>query len=148
MKVVLLKDVPKIGRKYEVKNVADGYALNMLIPKGLAETATEKAVLRAEAEAKKLVAERKLQTTLLEKNLESIKDKILSVSAKANEQGHLFASIHKEEIAKRIEEETRIAVLPEFIFFDKPIKEIGEHKVTVKVGEREAKIKVTVSAKE
>ncbi|MBI2474103.1 MAG: 50S ribosomal protein L9, partial [Candidatus Taylorbacteria bacterium] len=48
MKVVLLQEVAKVGHRHDVKNVADGFALNFLIPQGLAETATEKAVKRVE----------------------------------------------------------------------------------------------------
>jgi large subunit ribosomal protein L9 len=74
MKIILLKDVPKIGRKFEVKNVADGYALNALMPKGLAMVATLQAIAQIDKEKAKIQAEQKIQEELLLKNLGVIKE--------------------------------------------------------------------------
>lgn len=141
MKIILLKDLHKVGKKFEVVNVADGYALNSLIPTRVAEIATEKTVekytkLKAIESAARLLREEELV-----KELGTIAEKEFSIEAKANEQGHLFASVHKEEIA------TVIGVDPEYITIPNPIKEVGEHTVKVSVKDVSKEIKVTVVAK-
>ena len=100
MKVILLKDVAKIGRKYDIKNVADGYALNMLIPRGLAVVATEQAMKKVETLKVNDTTDKKIQTELLLKNLEVIKNLTLNLKEKANEKGHLFAGVTREMLAQ------------------------------------------------
>mgnify|MGYP001600522421 FL=1 len=87
MKIILLKDVPKVGRRYDVKDVADGYALNLLIPKGLAKIATPDAVKKIEETKKNDLTQKKIQEELLLKSLESIKNITLVIKGKANGQG-------------------------------------------------------------
>lgn len=147
MKIVILKDVKNVGKKHEVKTVADGFALNSLIPQGLAEVATAQALARVERVKKAEAAERKIREDLLAKNLKSLHDAEVVVTADANEKGHLFAGLHAAEIAPLVKEKTRIDVLPEFIQLDKPIKEVGEHKIDVKVQGQSATFKLVVKAK-
>jgi large subunit ribosomal protein L9 len=146
MKVVLLKDVAKVGKKYEVKTVADGYALNFLLPRHLAETGTEKALKKAETMRAAQETDKKVQEELLMKNLEAINDVTIEISEKANEKGHLFASISKEELATKLKEQTRMEILPEHIELSKSIKEVGEHKVGVNVQDKTAMFKVVVTS--
>ncbi len=138
MKVILHQDVPKLGKKYEVKTVADGHALNLLIPKGLAEVATEKALKRLEALKAVVSAERKVQEDLLAKNIKSVEGVVVTLEEKANERGHLFAGVHKEQIIPELKKQAGIDVLPEFLLLEKPIKEAGEYKLEVKVQEKTA----------
>src|SRR3989344_4366917 len=127
MKIVLLKDVPKVGKKWDIKNVSGGHALNLLIPKGLAEVATIKAEKRAEIAKSVMLAERKVQEDLLLKNLKSLEGVSIEFSSKANEKGHLFAGIHKAEIAEAL-------------------KEVGEFEIPIVVQDKTAKIKIVVKA--
>jgi large subunit ribosomal protein L9 len=80
------------------------------------------------------------------KNLKSIEGVTIELSGKANNQGHLFAGIHKEEIAPALKKEARIDIDPEYITLDKPLKEVGEHEVTVTVQDKTAKFKVVIKA--
>lgn len=146
MKIVLLKDVPKIGKKWEVKNVSDGHALNFLIPQGLATVATKSAVATAEKAKAAMEVEKKIQIDLLQKNLHSLEGVSITLSGKASEKGHLFAGIHKEEIARVLKDQTRLDILPELIDLTHPLKEIGNHEVTIKVGDESAKLKVSITA--
>ena len=133
MKVVLLKDVEGVGRKNEIKNVSDGYALNMLIPRKLAVMGTPATIAHAERVKSEQDTERKIQEDLLFKNLSSVEGVVVEMSGKANEQGHLFASIHPEHIVTELKKQKGIDVLPEFLQIEKPVKELGEHKIPVKV---------------
>lgn len=146
MKIILLQDVPRIGKKWEVKNVADGFAQNSLIPRKLAEAATAGAVARAGVARKAADKNKVANATALAKNLATLEGARVELSAKANEQGHLFAAIHENEIAQALKEKTGIQVLPEFIKHTHPIKTIGEHSVVVTAGETKVKFIVAVSA--
>ena len=70
----------------------------------------------------------------------------MNITGKANEKGHLFAGLHREEIAKEIEKQTQLQVDPTFIQLDHPIKEVGEHEIAVKGGGKSAKFKVVIEA--
>jgi len=132
MKVILIKDIPKIGQKYEVKEVSSGHALNFLIPQGLAIGATTETLKKFEVERAKAEGERKLHEELLAKNIKDLDGITLTVSGKANEKGHLFAGFHREALAEEIFKQTKLQVDPSFIELDHPLKEIGEHQVTIK----------------
>ncbi len=146
MKVIFLKDVPNVGRKYDVKNVADGFAINMLIPRKLAELATPSAVKKIEEMKNNDLTQKRLQEELLEKNLETIKNLTVTMKGKANEKGHLFAGITKEMLVTEIKRVSRLEMGPELIVLPKPIKEIGSHKVTVQAGNKKADFTLIVEA--
>ena len=146
MKVIFLKDVPKVGKRYETKNIADGYALNLLIPKGLAVAATPDAIKRIETEKARVDGERKVQEELLLQNLKGIEGATVTLVERANDKGHLFAGVHKTELIPQIEKQTRIQISPEYIVLDKPIKEVGEYPIEIRVGNKSAKFKLVVTA--
>lgn len=144
MKVILVKDVPKLGRRFDIKEVNSGYATNFLIPKGLVVSATPDAVKKLEAERTKSEGERKVQEELLVKNLEALENVTVTIPGKANDKGHLFAAIHAEIIAKELERQAHIEILPSFLVMEHPLKEIGEHTIEVKTAGKAAKFKVIV----
>ena len=146
MKIILLQDVAKIGRKYDVKNVSDGHALNLLIPKGLAITADASALKRVEKLKAENTAHKKVQEDLLLMNLEAVEGTTLEISEKANEKGYLFAGVHKAEIIARMKADKHIDLLPDFIVLEKPIKQVGEHTVEIKVKDKLAKLKLVIKA--
>jgi len=147
MQIILLKDIKGIGKKHEVKTVADGYALNLLIPQKLAEVATSGSLARVELSRKQELADKKIQEDLLAKNLKAIHDITVETTVVANEEGHLFAGIHSVEIAPIVKSATGIDILPEFIQLEKPIKATGEHKIDVKVQGKSATFTLIVKAK-
>ena len=134
MKIILLKDVKKIGRKYDVKDVADGFALNSLIPSGSAVPATGNYM--------KMIEERKKQTGLIKdnfkKNIEDaiakLQDKRLNIKGKVNDLGHLFAGIHTNQIIEEFKKQTGVKLEEELFSLEKPIKEVGEHKLELTFG--------------
>jgi large subunit ribosomal protein L9 len=145
MKVILLKDVSKVGRRFDIKDVSNGHALNLLIPQGLAISATPEAVKRIELEKAKSEGQRKVQEELLVKNIKDLEGKTLTITGKANEKGHLFAGLHKEEIVAELNKQTQLSIDPSFIILEHPIKEVGEHTIEVKGGGKGAKFKLVVN---
>ena len=148
MKIILLKDVPKVGRKYDIKNVADGYAANLLIPKGLAQIATSQAIQKIEQMKKTNLVEKQIQGELLAKNLETINGLSFHIKEKANDKGHLFAGITKERLASDILKMTRLNIDPESIKLEKPIKEIGEYLITIEAMDKRVEFTVVVEISE
>lgn len=146
MKIIILRDTPKVGKKYEIKEVNDGYALNLLIPKGIAIPATPQAIKRVEAEKAVLEGERKVLEDLIMKNIKAIEGITLNISAKANPKGLLFAGVHKEEIAKDLNLQAQIQIDPSFIELEHPLKEVGEHTVPIKAGGKSANLKIVIKA--
>lgn len=144
MKVILLKDVSKIGKKNDIKDVSEGYATNLLFPKKLALIATKENVDKVNRMKSQAEAEKKVLEDLLIKNIDSVSENLITIKSKANEKGHLFAGISKEDLVKEIENETRISIDPDWIMLDKPIREVGSHTVEVKFGSKLGKIKVEV----
>ena len=148
MKVVLLHDVAKLGKKYEVKDVSDGHAINFLMPKGLVELASDATMKKIEGLKVIHDAEQKIHINLLLKNLEDINEAVVTLKEKANEKGHLFAAIHKPELVAAIKAQTRLDLAPEYIVLEKPIKTVGEHMIEVKVGDKTATFKLVIEAAE
>ncbi len=146
MKIILLKDVNKVGKKYDIKDVADGFALNMLIPKGVAAVATPQALQKVAMLKSQDMAEKKIQGELLLKSLEVIKGLTLNLKERANEKGHLFAGVTKEMLASEILKTARLNLDPESIKLSKPLKETGEHKVTVEAGDKRVEFVVNIEA--
>ena len=146
MKVILLKDVPKLGKKFDVKDVSDGHALNFLMPRGLVTSATESAVKKLAEQKEKAGAEEKIQAELLVKSLGALKETTVKISGKANDKGHLFAGITKEILLAEILKQAHMNLDPETVVLEKPIKELGEHKVTVQALGKSAEVTVVVEA--
>jgi len=146
MKVIFLKDVPKVGKKYEVKNVSDGYAVNFLIPRGFVELASDNAIKRVELLKSQEDTQKKIAEDLILKNIKSLDGVTIEMEEKANDKGNLFAGIHINALVPEIEKQTNLTILPEHILLDKPIKNIGEHEVEVKIQDKSVKFKVLVKS--
>lgn len=131
MKVILLEDVEKLGKRLEVKNVADGYAKNLLLPRNLARVATKEALkwLDVQLEMKKSEDEAKL------KEVQAIVNKMdgleLFFKVKVGEKGQLFESLNAQKIKDKLAEEG-FNVSKNQIDLPEPIKELGEFSVKIK----------------
>jgi len=146
MKVILLQDVKKIGLKYSVKEVASGYAHNFLIPRGLAEEASKDKLRRLELLQSKMEAERKVQSDLLAKNIEALKDAKIVIAVKANEKGHLFKGIHASEIVEVLKKKGHIDIAEDMLDIPMPLKEIGEFTISVATGKTKITFTLVVQA--
>ena len=146
MKVILLQDVAKMGRRYDVINAPDGYAMNKLIPQKMAEPATPHNLKRVEAMKNKLEADRSQSDADFKGAVEALTDKTITITAEANEQEHLFKAIHEEDIVAACKEEG-IALSKEQIHIKTPIKALGEFTVELHSGEEKGELTLTVEAK-
>jgi len=144
MKIILLKDVPKVGKKFEIKNVSDGYAQNYLIPSKLAEIATKDTEERVKL-ARSLHEEKTKSTeTELVKKLESLKNTTITIKEKANKKGILFAGIHKNTLASHIKTSLDLDIDPNYIILVEPLKQVGEYTIKILVGEKTIPIQVII----
>lgn len=144
MKVILLQDVDKIGKKYEVKNVSDGHARNFLIPNGLAKPATEESLewLGIQKEILRKKAEEDLKK--VEGQASLIDGMEVLIPVKTGDDGQLFESVNVQKISEKLKE-LGFEVKKTQIILENPIKEIGEFKVVVHFAHNlEAEIKVIV----
>ena len=146
MKIILLKDVKKLGKKYEVKEVADGHALNMLIPNGLALVATPGNINMVDVKKKSDMFQTVKTEAELQKALNEIKGISIVMTGKVNDKGHLFAGIHKEEIIEAVKKQKGVNLMPEHLSLEKPLKEVGEHTIKVMVNGRETTFKLVIKA--
>jgi large subunit ribosomal protein L9 len=132
MKVILLKSIPKVGKKDEVIDIAAGYAQHALFPKKLAIAATPIALKSLERQKQNTAAEKEVRHALLNKAIEALNNDKLVMQVKANEQGSLFSKIHAADIAAFLMEMHRIAIDAASISLpDGPIKKIGKYRIIV-----------------
>lgn len=145
MKVILLQDIEKLGKQYEIKEVANGHARNFLIPKGLVKQATKEALewLEVQKEITKKKAEEELKT------VQEIASKIdgleVIIPIKIGEDGQLFEKITSQKISEKLKE-IGFEIAKNRIELEEPIKEIGEFPVKIKFSHNlEAEINVIVT---
>lgn len=146
MKVIFLQNVPRVGKKQEIKEVNDGYAINFLFPKKLAEAATPTAVAKLTQKQKEIIVEREVQMDLLVRNLEELKGKSILIESRANDKGHLFKSIQKKEIVDVLSKMHIAEIDEEYIDLEKPIKEIGEFDIPIEIKGQKSSFKLIVKA--
>jgi len=146
MKIILLKDVPKVGKRHDVKEVSPGFARNLLFSKNLAVEATPQALERINKQKANIEVEQKVQHDLLMKNLEDLAKVNIILSEKANEKGHLFAQVHKKEIVEAVKEQSGLSISEELILLEEPIKEVGSHSIKVGSGKKEVEFVVDIQA--
>ena len=132
MKVLLLKDVYKLGRAGDVKKVADGYGRNYLIPQGLAALATPGALKQAEH----IKSKASIQRAILNKEMDVVAQKLVGVvltfSAKASETGKLYGSITNQMIADSIQKKAGLEIQRRQID-SQPIRTLGEFNVHIRL---------------
>ena len=145
MKVILLQDVKKLGKKGDVVSTSDGYARNFLFPRNLAQEATDSNlhVLNAKKDV-----ERRKKTAEIEaaqKLADDLRDKVVKIDAKAGDRGKLFCAITSKYIADKINDQFNVKVDKKKIVID-TIKIAGTYNIEVKLyPEVSTKMKVMVS---
>jgi large subunit ribosomal protein L9 len=134
MKVILQKPVDKLGDPGDIAEVADGYARNYLIPRGMAIRAQKGAVKQAEVLKKGHIARLSKQKG----EFEALASKLIAegplrVSARAGEEGKLFGSVTAADIADALAAQSDVLVDRKDVHLDEPIRSVGAHEVRVKL---------------
>ena len=142
MRVIFLQDVQRVAKRHDIKEINDGYAMNFLIPRKLAELATPKAVAELEKRTKNREIEREVH--LLMKNLEEIKGKVVTIKAKADDKGHLFSGIRVKDIVEEMQKQHHANISEEFIILQKPIKEVGEFEIPISIKGKKSSFKLVI----
>ncbi len=134
MKILLIKDVKTLGKAGEVKEVKDGYGQNFLIAKGFAKHATAE-ILAQHKEDEKIAADNLAQEIASLKELAIKLDKAeIVITKKLGQNGHLFGSITKDEVAHALFEQHKIEIDKKHITDKLSIKTVGEHDLDLRLG--------------
>ena len=146
MKVILSRDVPKVGKKFDVITVADGYATNFLLPQKLAEPATDAKIvdLTKRKEASKAADDARIVD--LKEKLATLAETTFTLTAKADDQGHLYKKIHASEIAKALKDEYDIHLTKEAVLLEEPIHTLGDTTVSIDAADIKTTLVVQVVA--
>ena len=132
MKVMLVKDVYKLGRAGDIKKVADGYGRNFLISQGFAVVATPGAAKQAERIRKQAEIRRAAENSELKGLAEQIEGVTLMFAAKAGETGKLYGSITTQDVATAVTEQVRFEVKKQQVDMQ-PIRNLGEFTAQIRL---------------
>lgn len=146
MKIILLQDIKGLGKKFDVKDVADGYARHFLIPRGLAKPADEKSLKEISIQKATLEKKHLELKTKLEDLAKKLTGQKFHFKVKAGKKDEVFGSVGRDaiisEITKKHEE---VDLFGAEINLEKPLKTIGEHLIEINLGEGiKTKIKIVV----
>ncbi|MEA3452801.1 MAG: 50S ribosomal protein L9 [Patescibacteria group bacterium] len=148
MKVILLEDIDKIGKKYDIKTVKDGYARNFLIPNKLVKAATKSAILSIKELKQKETKKNEERLVQIQESASELDGQEIEFFVKIGEDNQLFEAITPLKIAKKLKE-IGFEIKKDQIILDKPIKELGEFSVKINLDHQlEAKILLIVEPEE
>ena len=145
MKVILTQDIPRVGRQYDVVEVANGYANNFLLPQNLAEPATDARVAELEKKREALQAEEAARLQALTEKLESLTDATVTIHTKCDDQGHLYKKLHAADISEALLNQLEIELPETAILLDSPLNETGEHEVAIEAADMKVTLTVVVA---
>ncbi len=141
MKVLLRQNVQKLGQIGDVVDVRPGYARNYLIPKGIGMVPSEANLKAMEAEKQAYLKELAKQRAELEARVKLLEGKEVAITARANEEGHLYGSVGPAQIVAAMAKEG-VFLEAEEIVLDEPIRKLDKYEVTVRLA---AELETTIS---
>ena len=133
MKVILLQDVAKVGKKGEVVDAKMGHARNFLIPNGLAVEATKANLKKLELQKANAQEEAAYQLSHAESIQRDLEDKVITITTKAGNGGRLFGTITNKEVAEAIEAAYHLAIDRRKIVLEEKIKTLGTYPIVIKL---------------
>lgn len=145
MKVILLRDIARLGQRGEIKEVAEGYAINVLVKKGdaLMATPAELAKWKQKEEAK--IHKKELATNTFTQLVTMLhQNPIVITNKKADAKGQLFASIKEADIVDAIFEITKMSIDSKQVHIPTVIKSLGKHPITLQQGTQKESLQIEV----
>ncbi|MDQ3304534.1 MAG: 50S ribosomal protein L9 [Actinomycetota bacterium] len=143
MKIILRADVANVGKRGDVLAVADGYARNFLVPRGLAMRASEGTAAQADSMRRSRDVKDAAARTAAEDIARRLVPAIIHISARAGSEGRLFGSVTTADVAEAVAAQTDLELDRRKMHLDEPIRELGTHRVLVKL-HSEVEFPVTV----
>ncbi len=145
MEILLLQDIPGVGKKNDLLIVGDGFALNFLLPKRAALVATPLVRKRYAEFIKRRAEEREKEKAAQSDAAAAVKDKTVTFSRKATKTGKLYAAITEEAIVEALLDQHKVEVSADDVTIDGHIKAIGEHAVSVHIAGQDVTVSVKVT---
>jgi large subunit ribosomal protein L9 len=133
MKIILREDVEHVGMKGDIVDVADGYARNFLVPRGLAMRASKGTLTQATAMRRNREARDRREREAAEAVAVRLRGKRVEVSARAGEGGRLFGSVTAADVADALTAQLDVEIDRRRVQLDEPLKELGEIEVGVRL---------------
>jgi large subunit ribosomal protein L9 len=140
MKVILTRDTPGTGHKGEIKNVADGYAKNYLLPKGWAKIASADIIARVHSQQEKEKKAAQEKTEALARLMPHVKNHSFTLTVKTGKEGEIFTAVHPDDIVRAVlafvktNQDGAHITEHDIVCHEKPIKELGEKQVPITFG--------------
>jgi large subunit ribosomal protein L9 len=149
MEVLLRQKVAGLGLRGDIVKVADGYARNYLLPKGIAIVANDRLVEQARVMKQRSLEHERLEREQAEELAGRLASVELVIEARASKEGRLFGSVTPADIAERLSDQAGVTIERKQIRLEEPIKELGTHSVPVRVHpEVEVAVMVTIASKQ
>jgi large subunit ribosomal protein L9 len=145
MEVLLLQDIPGIGKKNDLLIVGDGYALNFLLPKRAALVATPLVRKRYAEFIRRRAEERERERSQAEGVAAAVAGQTVAFTRKATKTGKLYAAISEEAIAEALQDQHGTEVSPDDILINRHIKTVGTHDISVRMGAKKLPLTVEVT---
>ncbi|MGM0600338.1 MAG: 50S ribosomal protein L9 [Candidatus Rifleibacteriota bacterium] len=148
MEVLMINNVPRVGRKGEIIKVAEGYARNFLFPRNFAIPATSGAKKHLELMKTSWENQALREKNAFQEMADKLEGLVLKVTKKSGDKGRLFGSVTSQELANEIKNQAGLDIDKKLVVADH-IKEVGEHPITIRfTGEVNAQLKVVVIPEE
>ncbi|MBQ7245337.1 MAG: 50S ribosomal protein L9 [Firmicutes bacterium] len=149
MLVLLKQDVKGSGKAGDIVKVSDGYARNMLLPKGLAVEATDANIRAAEKQKERIAQKAAEDRAAAEELSEALKEKSITIKAKAGEGGRLFGAITSKDIAEAASAQLNLEIDKKKIELDSPIKSVGTYTAILRLySEIKGELNISVESEE
>ena len=133
MKVILRSDVERVGKKGDVLDVADGYARNFLVPRGLALKASDGAIAQAQAMRRSRDVRDTADRQAAEEIARQLVPRVINLTARAGAGGKLFGSVTAADIVEAVQAQTGLELDRRKVHLDEVIREVGTHRATARL---------------